>query len=329
MNSNTYKTLTVKSLTVKTLTVKTLTVKTLTVKTLTVGMLLLAMLAIGDVSAIAQTVQAQQTIEGFVTDEAGKPMGCKIYIYTPGGKKIQINSNSKDGSYLQTLSEAGAHKFVFLDYNVYRKEEMVDIAATQKFKALKRSFTVQTIIENAPIFSVRGFDRNSANLTSDAKRKLAEAGELMRANQQMRMVFVAMPDEDQLTPIKAKNEVEHQKAMEAWKKAVKKVKKGKPLPPEPERTPDPVDPNVSLMQSRLAAVKAEIKDIKSADERVTFDIAAAPSMATQAPAVVEPVTKGKKKASKKTAAVKPVVVATTSHATLVAKIGKVKRLFDQ
>lgn len=281
----------------------------------------------------AQTVQAQQTIEGFVTDEAtGKPVGCKIYIFTPSGKKISISSNSKDGSYLQTLSEAGPHKFVFQDYNVYRKEEMVDIGATGKFKALKRNFTAFTLLENAPIFSVRGFDRNAATLTSDAKKKVEELVEILRANQQMRAVLVVMPDEDQLGALKAKNEAEYLKAMDVWKKATKKRKKKQAPLAEPQRTALPADPNIALLQSRMSALRTELKDVKNGDERLTIETAALPSsavMATQAPAVVEPTKGKKKKAPKKGIVVKPVVAASsTNHATLTAKVGKVKQLFD-
>ncbi len=281
----------------------------------------------------AQTVQAQQTIEGFVTDEAtGKPVGCKIYIFAPSGKKITISSNSKDGSYLQTLSEAGPHKFVLQDYNVYRKEEMVDIGATDKFRALKRNFTAFTVLENAPIFSVRGFDRNASTLTSEAKKKLAELTELLRANQQMRVVLVVMPDEDQLSVLKAKNEAEYLKAMDAWKKATKKLKKKQTPPAEPQRTAVPADPNIALMQNRMSALRDELKDVKNGDERLVIEIAALPTsaaMATQAPAVVEPTKGKKKKAPKKSAVVTPVVTAShTHHATLTVKVGKVKRLFD-
>lgn len=281
----------------------------------------------------AQTVQAQQTIEGFVTDEAtGKPVGCKIFIFTPSGKKISISSNSKDGSYLQTLSEAGPHKFVFQDYNVYRKEEMVDVGATEKFKAIKRNFTAFTVLENAPIFSVRGFDRNTSTLTAEAKRKLEELAETLRANQQMRAIVVIMPDEDQLGVLKGKNEAEYLKAMDAWKKATKKLKKKQTPPAEPQRVGVPPDPNVALLQNRMTALRTELKDVKNGDERLTIETAALPSsaaMTTQAPAVVEPTKGKKKKTASKGAVVTPVSSAsTTSHATLTAKVGQVKRLFD-
>lgn len=291
-------------------------------------------LAVGAVPTLAQTVQAQQTIEGFVTDEAtGKPIGCKIYIFTAAGKKIAISSNSKDGSYLQTLSEAGPHKFVFQDYNVYRKEETVDIGATQKFKALKRNFTVKSVVENAPIFSVRGFDRNASTLTPEVKRRVDELAETLRGNQQMRAVLVVMPDEDQLGVLKANSEAEYLKAMVAWKKATKKIKKKQTPPPEPQRAIVSTDPNIALLQNRITALRTALKDVKNGDERITFESASLPSsatMASQAPIVVEPPAKGKKKKkAPKKGTVAPLVSSSyTSHATLTAKVGKVKRLFD-
>lgn len=296
-------------------------------------MLFVMLLGITSTHAIAQNVQAQQTIEGFVIDEAtGKPVSCKIYIFTPSGKKIQINSNATDGAYLQTLSEAGPHKFVFQDYNIYRKEVIVDIGATQKFRALKQNFPVQLVLENAAIFSVRGFERNSPTITPDAKRKLSDLTETLTANQQMRAVLILIPDEDQFSVLKAKAEADYLKSMEAWNKAKKKLKKKQTPPPEPQRLADPTDPNVALMQSRLAAVRAELRGVKNGDERLMVEIASMPAstvVAAQAPAVVERPAKGKKaKASKKGAVVTPAVPASSSHATLVAKIGKVKRLFD-
>lgn len=281
----------------------------------------------------AQSVQAQQTIEGFVTDEAtGKPVGCKIYIETPSGKKISISSNSKDGAYLQTLSEAGPHKFIFQDYRVYRKVEMVDIGATSKFKALKRDFTVMTVVENSPIFSVRGFDRNASTVTNEARQKLAELTEILRLNQQMRIVLVVMPDEDQLGTLKAKNEAEYLKAMEAWKKATKKLKKKQTPPAEPQRTPVSEDPNAALIQNRVIAIRTELKEVKNGDERIVVETASLPSsapMSTVAPPIVEPKkTKSKKATKKGVVPAQPVSTSSSSHPTLTAKIGKVKALFD-
>lgn len=301
------------------------------IRSYTLAALVLALASVS-VPVAAQNIQAQQTIEGFVTDEAtGKPVGCKIYIETPSKKKIAISSNSKDGSYLQTLSEAGPHNFIFQDYRVYRKVETVDIGATQKFKALKHNFTVQSVVENTPIFSVRGFDNNAATLTPDAKKKLADLAETLRLNQQLRVVMVVMPDEDQLGSIRAKNEAEHLKAMDAWTKATKKLKKKQTPPAEPQRAPDPIDPNLILMQNRMSAIRNELKEVKNGDERVVVETAPLPvatAMTTTAPAVVEPTKGKKKKAPVKAAASTAAVAHISSHATLTAKVGKVKALFD-
>jgi len=282
-----------------------------------------------------QDLQSQQNIEGFVKDQFGKPVGCKIYIFTPSGKKLQISSAERDGSYLQTLAEAGPHKFVFQDYNIYRKEETVDVPKSAKFKIIRRNFDVQSVVEGTSLFSTRGWMKNSAMLSSEGETKLKEVIELLTANQQMRVVFIVRPDEDQVAGARAKNEAEYNKAMAAWEKAKKKVKKGATPPEQPVRAADPADPNVELVRERVAALKKLLKEVRNGDERITYETEPIPAVATPTP---EPVaapeetaaTTKKGKKAKKTAPAKKASTAATpayTHATIEAKIGKVKKLF--
>lgn len=282
-----------------------------------------------------QDLQSQQNIEGFVKDQTGKPIGCKIYIFTPSGKKLQISSAERDGSYLQTLAEAGPHKFVFQDYNIYRKEETVDVPKSAKFKIIKRDFAVQSVVEGTTLISSRGWLKNATILTPEGEAKMKEVIDLLTANQQMRVVFVVRPDEDQVASARAKNDAEYNKAMAAWEKAKKKVKKGATPPEPPTRGADPADPNVDLVRERVAALKKLLKDVRNGDERITYDTEPLPAFAAAAPEPsaqpeeAQPTTKKGKKAKKAAPANKSSAPAAPSytHATLEAKIGKVKKLF--
>ncbi|HCN04051.1 MAG TPA: hypothetical protein DIS79_00400 [Bacteroidetes bacterium] len=282
-----------------------------------------------------QDLQSQQNIEGFVKDQSGKHVGCKIYIFTPSGKKLQISSAEKDGSYLQTLAEAGPHKFVFQDYNIYRKEETVDIPKSAKFKIIKRDFAVQSVVEGTTLMSSRAWIKNATMLTPEGEAKIKEVMDLLAANQQMRVVFTVRPDEDQVAGVRAKNEAEYNKAMAAWEKAKKKVKKGATPPEPPVRGADPADPNVELVRERVAALKKLLKDVRNGDERITYDTEPLPALTTASPEpVAQPeeaaaTTKKGKKAKKAAPAKKTSAPAAPvyTHATLEAKIGKVKKLF--
>lgn len=282
--------------------------------------------------AVFGTVAAQQAvtrIEGKVTDEVtGAPVECKMYVYTPSGKKTSQKSGA-DGTYLVLINEAGDCKFVFAGYNVYRKEETLNVPPNTAFKDIKRDFKVRALKEGTPIFSVRGFDRNSANLTTQGKKELEGVAEQLRVNQEMNVLISIVADEDQLGPIRAQAAADHAKAVDAWKKAVKKTKKGATPPDEPVAPVDPADPNVQLLKDRINAVKSILSGVKNVDVRVRYTEMALPSTSQTTTAAAAPVApkkgKGKAKAAETPAQTH---AAASSHATLVASVGKVKQLFD-
>lgn len=276
--------------------------------------------AVGLVATAAMAQQANLNLEGIIRDSVtGKPIGCKMFIWTPSGKRISISSNSKDGSYLQTLSEAGPHKVACTGYNVYRKEVIVDIPVSQKFRVVKQDINVREVVEGTQVASVMGaFDRNAATLTPAGKAAVDQVSELLRTNQEMNLVVSIAPDEDQLSAVKAQTDAAYAKELEAWKKATKKLKKGQTAPPEPVRPGDPADPNADLVAKRIAAVKELTKSIKMGDVRISY---VATPLLTPAPTpVVDPKKKGKAPAAGKPSA--------SAQPTLVVAIGKVKKLYE-
>ncbi|MBU3698634.1 MAG: hypothetical protein FGM33_01300 [Candidatus Kapabacteria bacterium] len=276
--------------------------------------------------------QAILNIEGFVRDSvSGEPVGCKLHINFPSGKKVSISSNSKDGSYLQTLSEAGPHRIVAAGFNVYRKEFIVDVPKTEKFKVIKQDFTVRAFVEGRQLSStMAAFDRNAATLTEPGRKALADLADVMKANQHLNVVVRIMADEDQLAPLIAQQMSDYNKRHDAWAKAVKKVKKGQPLPEEPQMPAPPADPNAALVESRNEAVRQALKDVKLGDVRVTFQTKAIATAAPVAEPVAEaPAAKGKKgkKAAPAPAPAKA-KVAVSTEPSLVVTIGKIKSMFD-
>lgn len=286
-------------------------------------------------SSIASAQQANLNLEGFIKDEVtGQPVGCKIFIFTPSGKRISISSNSKDGSYLQTLSEAGTHKLALSGYNIYRKEVNVEIPVAQKYRIIKQDITVRTLVEGASLGVVQhGFEKNVATLSEPGRKQVSEIADVLRANQEMNVVISIAPDEDQLTAVKAKTDAEFKKQHDAWAKAVKKVKKGQTPPEEPVRPADPADPNIQLVQDRIATVKAMLKEVKSGDVRISYVYVPLPIPTTPVAAAPAASTDKKSKKAKKGAAKAsaPAEIPVTSAAhvpTLTVKIGKVKKLYD-
>lgn len=291
------------------------------------------LLALSTFSVHAQ--QASLNLEGVVRDEVtGAPVGCKIYIFTPSGKKISISSNSKDGTYLQTLSEAGAHRLALAGYNVYRKEVSVDMPQASRFRIIKQDLTVKMLVAGTPIASVQhGFEKNVATLTDESKKKLAEMAEILRANQEMNVVVGIAPDEDQLAPVKAKADAEYKSQHDAWTKAVKKTKKGQIPPPEPIKPDAPADPNVQLVQDRIVSVKRQLQEVKAGDVRISYvyvPLPAPTASTTAAVAAPQPASKKGKKAkptsSAPSASTAPSSVA--AQPTLTLAVGKVKKLYD-
>ena len=283
--------------------------------------------AFGLVVSGAMAQQANLNLEGTIRDSVtGKPVGCKIFIYTPSGKRISISSNSKDGSYLQTLSEAGPHKVACTGYNVYRKEVVVEIPKAEKFKIIKHDISVREVVEGSQLASVmNAFDRNAATLTPAGKAAVDQFSEILRVNQEMNLVVTVAPDEDQLTMVKAQADAAYAKELDVWKKATKKLKKGQTAPPEPVKAADPADPNTDLVARRIATIKELTKAVKMGDVRVSYvtkPLAAPVAPAPVTPAAVDPKKKGKAPAAK---AVVPVAPA---QPTIVVTIGKVKKLYE-
>jgi len=280
--------------------------------------------AVGLVATAAMAQQANLNLEGVIRDSVtGKPIGCKMFIWTPSGKRISISSNSKDGTYLQTLSESGPHKLACTGYNVYRKEVIVDIPVSQKFKVVKQDINVREVVEGTQVASVMGaFDRNAATLTPAGKAAVDQVSELLRTNQEMNLVISVAPDEDQLSKVKAQTDADYAKQVEAWKKATKKLKKGQTAPPEPVRPADPADPNTDLVAQRIATVKELTKSVKMGVVRISYVVT--PLATPVAAPVAAPVADTKKK-GKAPAAAKPTAPA---QPTMVVSIGKVKKLYE-
>jgi len=292
--------------------------------------LLLAMIILM-ASALAQ--QANLNIEGFVRDSAtGNPIGCKLHIYAPSGKRISISSNSKDGSYLQTLGEAGPHRIVIAGQNVYRKEIIVEIPKSERFKVIKHDISVREIVEGRVLSStMRGFDINQATLSPDGRKAIEELAKILEVNSTMNVVVTVMGDENRLLSLRAAAQAEFRKQHDAWAKAVKKVKKGQTPPAEPVMPADPVDPNIELIEQRKASIVAMLKNVKSSDVRVTyvskaFAVEPPPATPVAAAAVATNGKKGKKAVSPSPAAITKTTVSTEPN--LVITIGKVRGMYD-
>jgi hypothetical protein len=295
-------------------------------------------LCVSIVTVIAPVLaqQANLNLEGFVRDSVtGNPIGCKLHIYAPSGKRISISSNSKDGSYLQTLGEAGPHKIVIAGNSVYRKEVVVDIPKSERFKVIKHDFAVREIVEGGLLSSTqRGFDLNQPTLSSEGRKAIEDLAKILEVNSTMNVVVILMGDEDRLSALRTATQAEYRKQHDAWTKAVKKLKKGQTPPTEPVMPADPVDPNVSLIEQRRANIVEMLKKVKSSDVRVSyvskpFTVEQPAPSPGAGPSATVAGNKGKKD-KKATQAPPPTKAKSTasSEPNLVITIGKVRSLFD-
>ncbi|NQW30783.1 MAG: hypothetical protein HQ472_09765 [Ignavibacteria bacterium] len=274
--------------------------------------------------------QAVTRIEGKILDETtGKPIGCKILVYTPSGKKNTLSSNATDGTYLVVLNEAGECKFLFAGYNVYRYETKVVVPASTKFQEIKRDFKLREVIEGAAIASISGFEKNSVVFSSQANSTFSDLASVMTENQELNINVQVGADEDQVSAMKARILKDYESQMKAWAKAVKKVKKGKEPPAEPIKPEDPADPNIELIKLRKAAVKEMLMKVKNSDLRVSISTLPPPP-ATVVTKVEEalPTTKSKKGKKSTPAASSNAHSPTPQVPSLVIAVGKVKRLYD-
>jgi hypothetical protein len=301
------------------------------------SLFIIVMIASG-AAALAQ--QAVTRVEGFIRDEVtSTPIGVKVYVYQPDGKRLTINSNSTDGSYLVVLNQAGSHKFALAGHNVYKKEYTVDVPSSTKFQEIKRDFTVRELREGADLAAVVGFATNQTVMTGQGKQALDKLKEDLNVNQQMNVVITVTADEDRVASYTAEVRAKYHKDSLDWVKATKayekKYKKAK-TKPEPPVAPVPPpttieDPNQRLLAERIQAVKAELRDVKNGDLRVVVKDGPLPAVpATPAPPpVAEASNKKSKKAKAAPAPAKPAQAVGPKHNTLTIKIGPVKRLFGE
>ena len=298
-----------------------------------------AMLCIG--TSVAQ-LQGPATIKGVVKDAVtGKPLGIKLDAVEPDGKKFTNKSNDATGAYLIIANQPGTLKLVARGYNVERKEFTVNVPASRKAQTIEQDLMVKAFTQGNVLLSSRGFELNAATVTAAASSEIASLKEYLRTNNELRVNILVSPDVDRTAAAKAEAMAEYNKQMAAWKKEVAALKKKKiaELPVEPTMPSDVADPNIQLVNDRIASLKGLLADVNNADLRITYVAQPLPAsaMAPAAPAAAAQVAdvaptgkKGKKpaKAAPAKAAAAPVAPKTTSHPTLVVEIGKVKPLFN-
>jgi hypothetical protein len=291
------------------------------------------------VSVTAQ--QAVTRIEGFIRDEvSGSPVGCKIYVVGPNGKKQTLSSSSTDGTYLIVVNDAGTYKLTLGGYMVYRKEYSVNVPASKKFQEIKQDFTVKALHEGDVVLSSIAFDLNSSSFNQRGKQDLNQLQEILKTNQEMTVKVFVVPDVDLVGKARADSMAAYDKAhkkwekdMAQWKKKNKKKQVSEP-PVEPVMPNDIPDPNVQIVKDRKVAVLSYLHDVKNSDLRISAESGPLPqSAAAPIESTSQTTTKSTSKSSKKKTGSTSAPAGSTSssaqqHDNLIVKVGVVKRLFD-
>ncbi|MBI2793951.1 MAG: hypothetical protein HYX66_04780 [Ignavibacteria bacterium] len=292
----------------------------------------------------SHSVTAQQAvtrIEGFIRDEvSGSPVGCKIYVVGPNGKKQTLSSSSTDGTYLIVVNDAGTYKLTLGGYMVYRKEYSINVPASKKFQEIKQDYSVKALHEGDVVFSSIAFEVNSNSLNQRGKQDLNQLQEILKTNQEMTVKVIVVPDQDLLSRARTDSIAAYEKAhkswekdMAQWKKKNKKKQVSEP-PVEPVMPNNIPDPNVQIVKDRRVAVLSYLHDVKNSDLRISAESGPLPQSAAAATETIpQPTTKSTSKSSKKkTGSTIGQTGSTNSsvkqHDNLVVKVGVVKRLFD-
>jgi len=280
--------------------------------------------------------QAVTRVEGFIRDEVtSAPVGCKLYVVGPGGKKLTLSSSSTDGSYLMVLNDAGEYKVALMGYMVYRREFNIKVPASSKFQEIKQDYVVRSIKEGDVVFNTIGFERNSSAISASGKKELNSLLDILKVNQEMNIIVTILPDEDlrgkamaDALTVYNKDHAKWEKDMAAWKKKNKKKQTTEP-PVEPMPPTNVDDPNDQIIKDRKVAVLSYLHEVKNSDLRVIVQTEGLPASAVHQPAAPTPEPATTKKSKKtKTPTVAPKQVQTPMHNNLITKIGKVKRLFE-
>ncbi len=218
--------------------------------------------------SILQAQTATINIKGHVFDETtNQPVGKDIDMVIQSkntGKKYVTKVNSKSGEYLQPLSSGDVYTITFSSYAVFRKQEVLDLPPTPKYREEKHDYKVRSIIQGQNIASVAAFDAGQHGISAAAQSKMNDVLEIVKQNRDLNVVVRINLEQIPPPPPVKKDKTVAKKT---------KGKKGVEAPaPVAESAPQPVvETDASLFDHRVETLKAFFAEAKSANIRITYE----------------------------------------------------------
>ncbi|MGA2296616.1 MAG: hypothetical protein ABSG15_03610 [FCB group bacterium] len=128
-------------------------------------------------SQILTTAGIQVNVKGKVTDEiTGKPVEVTLEIKNPKGEKFRIKTNSIDGTYQQILNSGEKYEITFLNFDILKKTEILQVVDSKIYGEQLVNFTVKKFTKGLPVFSFNAFEDGKASL-NDSFREFVKTFE--------------------------------------------------------------------------------------------------------------------------------------------------------
>jgi hypothetical protein len=195
-------------------------------------------------------------VQGKVTDnETGKPLGITIVFTNMGGKKIQVKSNSTDGTYQQVLQSGEAYAIQFKDYVLVEDVNLLELQKSEKYMELTRNFKVRKIAVGMNLCNCNAFSSNRSDIALKNINCFNEAKDFLTDNPKVNLLVTVHT---------------HDSHFKASKKKVPFTdKKGKIKNKTVTVTPGELLDE--LADSRIRALKDFFKTLNISERRIIFE----------------------------------------------------------
>jgi len=202
----------------------------------------------------------QILLKGKVTDEfSGKGVEVTMEFREPDGKKFKVLTNALDGSYQQVVDAGKKFDIVFINYDVIRKSEPIQIDDSKKYVEQIANFSVKRLVQGLKLIKLNAFGDNQSSLKEGMDKSIEQLKEIMQFSRSVKF-DIEINSHDTYKKITKESEVKPDK-----KKSKKAAKSEKIV------TVTEPDANLikSLVDSRIAEISKLISNWFRFKDRIT------------------------------------------------------------
>ena len=147
-------------------------------------------------------------IKGTVTDQfTGKPLDVTLQFRDEEGTRFRIKPNIIDGSYSQVVTSGMSYEVTFINYDVLRETQTLNIPFTDTYEEKEVDFQAKKLSPGLDLFKKKFFTGNDAKLSNDASEFLKEFQTIMRFNRGGTFKFIVLADDSNPKNIQNANEI--------------------------------------------------------------------------------------------------------------------------